>query len=156
MVKISNMNQLELKIKLVEECRKQQQKVVDNLRVVIDEAQQSANDYGQPKDRYDSFRMQLLRKKDMFGQQLEKALAELYALEKIDIKKPLTEAGFGSVVILNEQKIFISIGLGKIVLENEVYYAVSFKVPISQAVIGKQKGDVAQFNGKTSVIVDVF
>ena len=150
------MNQLELKIKLVEECRKQQQKVVDNLRQEIAEAQQGANDYGPPKDRYDSFRMQLLRKKDMFSQQLEKSLAELYALDKIDIKKPMATAGFGSVVILKEQKIFISIGLGKIIFENEVYYAVSVKVPISQAVIGKQKGDVVQFNGKTSEIVEVF
>ena len=150
------MNQLELKIKLVEECRKQQQKVVDNLRQEIAETQQSANDYGSPKDRYDSFRMQLLRKKDMFSQQLEKALAEFYALDKIDIKKPMNKGGFGSVVFLTDQKIFISIGLGKIILDDYVYYAVSVKVPISQAVIGKQKGDVIQFNGKTSEIVEVF
>ena len=40
-----------------------QQKVVDNLKAAMDEAQQSANEYGPPKDRYDSFRMQQLRKK---------------------------------------------------------------------------------------------
>jgi len=150
------MNQLELKIKLVEECKKQQLKVVDNLRLVMSEAQQSANDYGPPKDRYDSFRMQLLRKKDMYGQQLEKALAELYALDKIDIKKPMNKAGFGSVIITKDQKIFISIGLGKIFIEEEAYFAVSIKVPIAQAFIGKQKGDIAEMNGKKMEILEVF
>ena len=83
------MDFLNLKIKLVEECKKQQLEIVGNLKNTINEAQQSANEYGPPKDRYDSFRMQLLRKKDMFSQQLEKALNELYALDKIDLKKEI-------------------------------------------------------------------
>ena len=150
------MNQLELKIKLVDECRKQQQKVVDNLKQVIDEAQQSANDYGPPKDRYDSFRMQLLRKKDMYGQQLEKALAELYALDKINLKNILNKACFGSVVITRNQKIFISIGLGKLNINGDDFFAVSIKVPIAQAVMGKQKGDMYELNGRRIEIIDVF
>ncbi|MFA4852337.1 MAG: hypothetical protein WC599_07445 [Bacteroidales bacterium] len=112
-----NNKNLELKIKLVEECKKSQLKVVKNLKTAMDDAQQSANEYGPPKDRYDSFRMQLLRKKDMYGQQMEKALNELYALEKIDTEKKMNTVGFGSVVITNEQKLFISIGLGKLCLK---------------------------------------
>ncbi len=91
------MDKLELKRKLVEECRKQLEKVVNNLKTAMDEAQQSANEYGLPKDRYDSFRMQQLNKKNMFAQQMKKSLDELYALEKIDLKTELTKAGFGAV-----------------------------------------------------------
>jgi transcription elongation GreA/GreB family factor len=150
------MDQLKLKIELISECRKLQQKVVDNLRAEMAESQQSANDYGAPKDRYDSFRMQLLRKKDMYGQQLEKALAELYALDKIDIKKLLNKACFGAVVITKEQKFFISIGLGKLNLEEESYFAVSVKVPVSQAMMGRQKGETVEVNGRKIEIVEVF
>ena len=103
------MEQLELKIKLVEECKRMQQKIVDDLKAEMTEAQESANDYGMPKDRYDSFRMQLLNKKDMYAKQMEKALAELYALDKIDLKKLGEKANFGSVIITKDQKIFISI-----------------------------------------------
>jgi hypothetical protein len=150
------MNRLELKRELVEECKTQQQKVVSNLKMVMSEAQQSANEYGPPKDRYDSFRMQQLRKKDMYGQQLEKALSELYALEKIDLKKEMNVTGFGSVVFTKDLKIFISIGLGKLQLGKEDFLAVSIMVPLAKAVTGKQKGDKTEFNGKIIDIIDVF
>jgi transcription elongation GreA/GreB family factor len=150
------MDKLELKRKLVEECRQQLQKTVNNLQSAMDEAQQSANEYGPPKDRYDSFRMQQLRKKDMFGQQIKKSLDELYALEKIDLKTEMIKAGFGAVVLTNEQKIFISIGLGKLTLDNEIYYAVSVHVPLALALEGKQKGDTYEINGKKLEILDVF
>ena len=150
------MNHLELKKILVEECKKQQQKVIDNLKSTMSEAQQSANEYGPPKDRYDSFRMQLLRKKDMFGQQLEKALSEWYALEKIDLKKEMTKVGFGSVIYTNDQKIFISIGLGKITAVKETFLAISLMVPLSKSLLEKQKGDIVLFNGKKIEIKEIF
>ncbi len=150
------MNRVELKKILVEECKKQQQKVIDNLKSAMSEAQQSANEYGHPKDRYDSFRMQLLLKKDMFGQQLEKALSEWYALEKIDLKNEMNKVGFGSVVFTNDQKIFISIGLGKIIAVKETFLAVSLMVHLSKALFEKQKGDIVLFNGRKIEIKEVF
>ena len=39
------MDLLNLKIKLVEECKKQQLEMVSNLKNTINEAQQSANEY---------------------------------------------------------------------------------------------------------------
>lgn len=150
------MDLLNLKIKLVEECKKQQLEMVSNLKNTINEAQQSANEYGPPKDRYDSFRMQLLRKKDMFSQQLEKALNELYVLDKIDLKKEIKKIGFGSVIITPEQKIFIAIGLGKILLENDLYLAVSVNVPLAKPFLDKSKGDIVEFNGKKIEIVETF
>ena len=150
------MDKLEIKIKLVEECKAQIQKVVDNLKSAMNDAQQSANEYGPPKDRYDSFRMQLLRKKDMLGQQLQKTLAEFLVLEKIDLKKEMTKADFGAVVITNEQKIFISVGIGKMKIDNETYFVVSLMVPLAQALKGKQKNDIFEINGRQMKIEDVF
>jgi transcription elongation GreA/GreB family factor len=100
--------------------------------------------------------MQQLRKKDMFGQQMKKSLDELYALEKIDLKTEMAKAGFGAVVLTNEQKIFISIGLGKLVFEEETYYAVSVHVPLAIALESKHKGDTFEINGKKLEILDVF
>ena len=92
----------------------------------------------------------------MFSQQLEKALNELYALDKIDLKKEIKKIGFGSVIITPEQKIFIAIGLGKILLENDLYLAVSVNVPLAKPFLDKSKGDIVEFNGKKIEIVETF
>lgn len=150
------MTHLELKQNLVVECKKLQQKVIDNLKYEITDIQQSANEYGQPKDRYDSYRMQLLRKKDMYSQQLSKAQNEIYALEKIDLEKECLVAEYGAVIITDDQKYFISIGLGKIFFNEETYFAVSALVPIAKALAGKRKDDFIEFNSKKIKIIEIF
>jgi transcription elongation GreA/GreB family factor len=150
------MDHLKLKAKLLAECKKMQKKVLDNLRNTMNESQQSANEYGPPKDRYDAFRMQLLRRKDMYGQMLEKSMNEFLALEKIDPTVQKTKVEFGAVVITSDQKLFVSIGLGKIIFDKHTYYAVSVNVPLCQALAGKKKNDVIDFNGKKINILDIF
>ena len=149
------MNKPELKKKLFDACMHHQNEVVENLKELMSDAQQSANDYGMPKDRYDSYRMQLLRKRDMYGQQLEKALEEIEILKKIDISKESKEVGFGSVVITNDQKLFISISIGKIEIEGESYYAVSVKVPFYEVIKGKREAYNFEFRGKQNQIIEV-
>lgn len=144
-----------LKAKLLEECKKMQQKVLENIRTTMNDAQQSANEYGPPKDRYDAYRMQLLRRKDMYGQMLEKAMTEFLALEKIDPAQQKTKVEFGTLVITSEQKLFVSIGLGKIMFDKHTYYAVSVNVPLCQALMGKKKNDSIDFNGKKITILDI-
>lgn len=150
------MDNLRLKAHLLEECKKMQQKVLDNIRSTMNEAQQSANEYGPPKDRYDAYRMQLLRRKDMYGQMLVKALDEYSALEKIDLTQEKVKVEFGAVVFTSEQKLFVSIGLGKIIFDQTSYYAVSVNVPLCKALAGKKKNEVADFNGKEITIIDIF
>ncbi len=150
------MDKSEFKENLYSICFARQNEMIMHLKELIADAQQMANEYGQPKDRYDSYRMQLLRKRDMYGQQLEKAMAELDVLKKIDVTRKSKEVEFGSVVITNDQKLFISISLGKIEFEKEVYYAVSVKVPFYDAIKGKKKGADFVFNGKQNQIVEVF
>lgn len=150
------MDKLELKKKLLETCAAMQQKRLDVVQHEINDAQQSANEYGQPKDRYDSYRMQLLRKKDMLGQQLQKINAEFIGLKKINIKKEMDKVSFGAVVITDDQKLFISIGLGKFEFGNETYFAISPNVPLYESLKGLSKGENFTFMGKQKKIIDVF
>ena len=113
-----------------------QQKRLDVVQHEINDAQHSANEYGQPKDRYDSFRMQLLRKKDMLGQQLQKINAEFIGLKKINTKTMMDKVSFGTIVITNDQKLFISIGLGKLEFGKDTYFAISPNVPLFEAMKG--------------------
>jgi len=150
------MDNLILKKKLIEACEKIQKERIEAIQSTMDEAQQSANEYGAPKDRYDSFRMQQLNKKDMFGSQLQKANSEFIALEKIKEIINIKKVEYGAVVIIEGQKLFISISLGKVDLDNDIYFAISPNVPIFEAMKGLKKNDSFTFRGKTTKIIDVF
>lgn len=150
------MDNLTLKKKLLEACEKMQKERIESIQSAMDEAQQTANEYGLPKDRYDSFRMQQLNKKDMFANQLQKANSEFIALEKINDLKDIKKVEFGAVVITTDQKLFISISLGKVEVGKDTFFALSPNVPIFEALKGKKKNDTFIFRGKTSKIIDIF
>lgn len=147
---------IDLKEKLLKKCIEQQQKVIRQLEQEINEAQKQANDYGQPKDRYDAFRTKLMRQIELFAKQLDKAKIVFNTLHKIPLEKEINTVEFGAIVITNNQNLFISAGLGKIEIDGKEFYAVSAQVPIFEALRGKQKGEEVVFNGTSLLIKEVF
>ena len=146
----------EIKAALVEACRKKILETIDSLETAMSDAQQQANDYGPPKDRYDAFRSQLMRRRDMIAQQLSKEMIELKALDRIDQKKMVDTVEFGAIVLTPEQNYFISIGIGKIEAAGMTFFTISPMVPISQAIAGKKKNEISEFRGTKIQILDVF
>jgi succinyl-CoA synthetase beta subunit len=145
----------EVKAKLLFKCITQQTEVISQLQQEIAEAQKQANDYGQPKDRYDAFRTKLMRQIELYAKQLDKATIVINTLQKIDIEKELKKVEFGALIITNKQKLFVSAGLGKVNLDGEIYYAISPQVPIFVALKEKRKGDEVIFNGIKLIISDI-
>lgn len=150
------MNKLSFKKKLVDICIMAQNRVVEHAKSRMDEAQKSANEYGQPQDRYDSYRTQMLGKRDMFAKQYCKAVDERNILDRIDLVEENKTVAFGSVVITENQKLFISISLGKINVDGKHCFAISPLVPLFKALEGLKKGDTFEFNGKQQKITDLF
>jgi len=147
---------LELKNKLKLECQRVQKKTVDTSKAVLDEAQNALNDYGPNKDRYDSFRDQLTSRRDMCTLQYSKAVTEYSAMEKINPKIINKVAEFGSVIVTDSCRFYISISAGKIEVDGHMYYAISPMVPLFKVMEGKKKGDAFEFNGKKQIIKDLF
>ena len=151
------MDKLSLKRNIATVCKRIKIEAEANLMTAVLEAQQSANEYGQPKDRYDSYREQLSSRRDMLAHQLMKIREEIVLLDKIDLSRVCDCAGFGAVVITGMQKVFISIGIGRIRLDDgSEYFAISPAVPFAKAVQGKRAGDQVEFNGRKFEILDVF
>ncbi len=146
----------ELKKRLKSECEKAQKKAVDSTKSALDEAQHALNDYGPNKDRYDSFRDQLIGRRDMFTLQYSKAVSEFSVMDKINPKSINKVAEFGAVIITDVCRFFISISSGKIEVDGQLYYAISPGVPLFKVMEGKKKGDTFEFNGKKQVIKDLF
>ncbi|GMT44234.1 MAG: hypothetical protein IEMM0006_0066 [bacterium] len=150
------MSKMELKKRLLEVCITRQQETAAELQHEVDETLRLSNEYGAPKDRYDPYRTKLMNQNNLFAQQLSQANTLLVTLQKIPLDKEITTVEFGAIVITNKQKIFVSVGLGKIMLDGEAYYAISPKVPFFQAMRGKKAGDTFTFNSQVFEIKDVF
>jgi len=149
-------DKIKLRSKIIESCKQHQLETIKNLTREMEEHQQMANEYGAPKDRYDAFRSQMLRRRDIFAEQLQKANQEITALEMIKPEEIKKTVEFGAVVITNQQKLFVSISLGKVIVDKETYFAISPNVPLFQVLKGLKPGDTAVFNSNTIQIIDVF
>lgn len=150
------MSKIELKKRLLEVCINRQQETAAELQHEVDETLRLSNEYGAPKDRYDPFRTKLMNQNNLFAQQLKQVNTLLITLQKIPVDKEIKTVEFGAVIITDKQKIFVSVGMGKVELDGETYYAVSPHVPIFEAMRGKKTGDTFTFNGQTFEIKDVF
>ena len=97
-----------------------------------------------------------MRQIELYAKQLDKAKIVINTLHKIPLDRKITTVEFGAIVITNKQDLFISAGLGKIVIDAKEFYAVSAVVPIFKALKGKQKGEEINFNGTTYSITEVY
>ncbi len=147
---------LHTKQKLIELCKETQMKMVDSSKTAMKEAQYALNEYGPNKDRYDSFRDQLIGRRDMFAGQYQKALSDLNVLEKINCQELKEKVEFGAIIFSDTTKFIIAISSGKIECDGEIYYAISPAVPLYKAMEGLKAGDSFEFNGKRQTIMDLY
>jgi hypothetical protein len=150
------MDRLKLKQKILDACFEQQAKVRENLKVVMEEVADSAEEYGLPKDLYDSYRNQMMSKREMFAQQLLKINEQVDILRRIDMSKTYHQIRFGAVVITESQRLFVAAGIGKIMVDDDEYFVISAMVPFYTAIDGKKPGDTYEFRGKKEKILEVF
>jgi transcription elongation GreA/GreB family factor len=129
---------------------------IRHLESAMQEAENTANEYEHTGDDSDSHKMELIGNRDMYAKQLQAEMDLLETITKIDLNVDRDVVEFGSVVVTDMQKVFIAIGLGKITLENDTYYAISLQVPFYLAMKGLKKGDTFDFRGRKVKILDVF
>lgn len=79
--------------------------------------------------------------------QLNQLLKQRNELLKIDGLNKHDKAAYGSLIITSESNYFISVGLGKVYLKNELFMAISMASPIGNILKDKQPGDTFRFNG---------
>ncbi|MBG0782108.1 MAG: hypothetical protein H0S84_07555 [Bacteroidales bacterium] len=132
-----------------------QKQAIANASKAMDDAQVEAHNYGTPKDCYDGFRNQQLRKKDMFAKQLSRAMVNLVLLQRPELKKTHSEVVFGALIQTDSDLFLIAIGMGIIHFKNEDVIVVSVQVPIFEAMKGKKIGDSFSFNQRNFKILQI-
>ena len=120
---------------------------IATLEQMINDAQQAASEDTKSSagDKFETSREMMKLEINKNSQQLSKANQMLQRLQQINPDIPKEKIGFGSLVLCNEGRYYFSVGLGKIVMDGENYFALSMASPIGKALVDHQKGDVISF-----------
>ncbi len=147
----------ELKRKLHEICLGLAQEKIDVCNAVlqkIDEAKAS-DTKSSAGDKFETSREMLQGEEDRITNTLSNAIFLKKSLNQIDSEKASSIVEPGALVIGSQQSYYISVGLGKIELEDKKYWAISMASPIAKEIRGKAKGSTFKFNGTHHTIEDI-
>lgn len=137
-------------------CIEHQQKVLSVAKYEMDSVQSQCNDYGANVDRYDAYRTKLMRQRDMYARQLANAMSTIAVLEQIIANPKPSTITHGAIVITSKQRFLLSVGIGKFMVGEQVWYAISAQTPVFMALKGRCVGDVVTFNGISQEILAIY
>ena len=149
---------IDFKTRLKQHCIAVIEQRVANAAAAMQQAQDAANEEEKSSagDKYETSRAMNHLEKDMHAKQLQSNRQELSLLSSIDCSRIYTTVTTGSVVICADVSFFIAAGLGKILFEGKSIYILSPAAPVSKLLLNKERGDSVTFNGRTSLIQDLY
>ena len=106
-------------------------------------------------DKHETSRAKIQIEIDQLTKQLDLLNRQKLHLNSIDFSKNNEKATIGSLVKTNNGTYLISIGFGKVIIENEVFYAISSASPIGRLFNNKLNGDKFIFRTTNYEIVEV-
>jgi hypothetical protein len=140
------------KKRLVNYCIESQQQSLKTIQAAMEDAEQEAAAYGCPKDRYDGFRNQQIRKRNMLSKQLEQTEINLRILRNIDFSRTPSTVSHGTLTITDQSCFFVAVGIGLIHFEEDEVAVFSTQVPVYLAIKDKKSGESFEINGKQYTI----
>jgi transcription elongation GreA/GreB family factor len=146
-----------LKEKLFLECKaflSKRRLVIENLISEIEISLQSETK-SSAGDKHETGRAMLQLEREKLGKQLAENDILKEVISKIDITKSNSLVGLGSIAYTTEACYFIAIGVGEVVIDNQKFYIVSTKAPISRALLGKRIGDNIVFRDRKAKIINL-
>jgi hypothetical protein len=106
-------------------------------------------------DKHETGRAMVQLEMEKIGRQILEFEQMKLSMGKLDLSFSALSR-MGSVVKTNSIHYFIGIGMGKIEIAKELYYAVSPNAPIGKMLLGKKAKDSILFQGNTIEIQEVF
>lgn len=106
-------------------------------------------------DKHETGRAMIHLEIEKLAAQLSQIRREKEKLQKITISKSSDQIKMGSLVLTDKGKYFLSISAGEILLDEEIYYAVSGSSPVGKILLGQTSGNSIQLRNQTIRILDV-
>lgn len=149
--------EITLKRRIWEACMQKQQELATTVREAVTQAQEAANEEkGSLEEKFESFREQLIRDRDMYARKLGEHLAAIEALRYVEVDKIFSHVQQGALVVTDKQKLYISISLGEIKVDGDAYIAISTQSPLYIQMEGKRAGESFEFRGINHHIREVY
>jgi len=152
------MTNLEIKANLYQFCLSHIENKHDQLQESIDDAQNSLSSESKSTagDKHDTGRAMMHLEIEKKGQQL----AELEKLKRVMIQfspnKLNSTIDLGTAIRTNHGNYFLSIGIGRIELEDEIFYAISLASPLAQNIKNSYPTKAFEFLNKSYSIKEIF
>lgn len=151
-----NKNQ-QLKSQLYTNCVDYVNQRMSHIQAAIDAAGESGNDETKSSagDKHETGRAMMQLEQEKNAKQLIETLELKKLLDRINPNQQSQTAALGSLVFTNKEKFYISISAGKLMIDSEIYFAVSPTSPIALKLIGLTAGQEMNFNGTLYSIQEV-
>ncbi len=137
-----------LKEKTYQVCVEVVQQKIDTLQKNLHDLSDSAGNETKRTagDKHETALAMLQIEQENNSRQLKEVLQQKAVLEKLDPHLQTTMIVRGSLVHTNKGIFYISLGLGKLKVEDETVFAVSPEAPLGKLMLMKKAGDAFTFN----------
>ncbi len=106
-------------------------------------------------DKHETSRAKIQIEIDQLSRQLNHVQWQKNNLSAIDTHFTHNVADVGSLVKTDKGYFFISIGWGRIQIQDGIYFVISIASPIGRLLQNKKKGDIVQFRNTTYDILSI-
>jgi hypothetical protein len=146
-----------LKKALYDQCLSYVRERLDNIQSAISSARESANDDSKSSagDKHETGRAMAQLEQEKLSTQLFENEKLQQTLNSVDPAKTGTVITPGSLVITDKGNYYIAISAGKIIIDKEIYFAVSAVSPIGKELILCRDKRQFSFNGQNYLIKKV-
>ena len=148
---------LNIKKKLHQLCSEKTKQQIDDLKAIIQEAQDAANNETKSSagDKHETGRAMAQLETEKLMTQLTEVLKLEQALSQINPEAQCKQVCLGALVITNNGSFYLAASLGKLEIDNTIYFAISTASPIGQQLIGLKPTDQFSFNERKYIIEKV-
>ncbi len=148
---------MKIKKQLFNECKlyveKREQTIreimTSNKKALLSETKSSAG------DKHETGRAMLQLEMEKASQQIAVVQQMKEILHRINPDDLSEVIRLGSLVHTNKATYYLSISLGAVAVENDMYFVISSSSPIGKLLIGKKANDIIQLNGQQIKITEV-
>jgi hypothetical protein len=146
-----------LKVKTYKTCLESIQQKIDVLQKNLHDLSDSAGNETKRTagDKHETALAMLQIEQENNSRQLKEVLQQKAVLEKLDPHLQTEMIVRGSLVHTNKGIFYISLGLGKLKVEDATVFAVSPEAPLGKLLLMKKAGDTFQFNNTDYEILSV-
>jgi len=149
---------LQLKKNLLQACQDQMDQKLAQIQKRLAAIRDSRDNETKSSagDKYETGRAMMQMEEEKSRHQLAEALNVSETLKQIKHDRQSKQVSSGSLVFTNQGVYFISIGLGKVKLDGQLYFCISPQAPVAQKMVGLQAGSSFDFQGKLINIQDIY